>query len=86
MSKPNNHHLLNYVGENKITLSVLMAVLILHTRMQDQSNLGTQSCRLIFWVKCSFPSIVTQTRESKAKTVCSCSPNFSLNISLKALA
>jgi hypothetical protein len=36
MSKPNNHHLLNYVGENKITLGVLMAVLILHTRMQDQ--------------------------------------------------
>jgi hypothetical protein len=26
---PNNHHLLNYVGENKITTKCIMAIMIL---------------------------------------------------------
>jgi hypothetical protein len=30
-----------------------MAILILCTRMLDQSNLSTQRCLSIFWVECS---------------------------------
>jgi hypothetical protein len=49
---PNNHHLLNEVSENKITLNVPTVNGNFDlTRMPDQSNVSTQRWRLIFWVE-----------------------------------